>query len=58
MPKELSTLELEAKELLTNIQTNCNDYASTKYWKALAENLQQQTEILKTQVENLKRQIR
>ena len=58
MAKELTQLELEARELLTNIETNRNDYASTKYWKALTENLQLQTEILKTQVENLKRQIR
>ena len=58
MPKDLITLEQEAEGLLFNAQNSKNDGNSAKYWKALVANLQEQTKILKTQTENLKRQIR
>ena len=58
MAKPLEQLVQEATELLTKISNTKNDFANLNNWKALAQNLQQQTTILQTQVDNLKRQIR
>lgn len=56
--ERLNELHLLHQELLTKINQAKNDFEKLPLWRSLTLNLKEQTDILKTQVENLKRQIR
>lgn len=56
--ERLKELEVLHEELLIKINSARNDFEKLPLWRSLTLNLKEQTEILKTQVENLKRQIR
>lgn len=56
--ERLNTLASKAKTLLSAISETPNPEKANGFYSQLLENLQEQNEILKQQVENLKRQIK
>lgn len=56
--ERLKELELLHEQFLIKINAAKTDEDKLPLWRALTLNLKEQTEILKQQVDNLKRQIR
>lgn len=56
--ERLTELEQMQSHYLKQIEETASEERKNGYWKALINNLQEQKEILKQQIENLKRQIR
>lgn len=56
--ERLTELEQMQSHYLKQIEEAASEELKNGYWKALINNLQEQKEILKQQIENLKRQIR